>query len=121
MTQYQKGFAYAIHNVLYVYEKESNYRYSKKTEITIPIDIYPSHLYRIVNVAVNVQMDTVIVTAMHNQIYISMLVVPETLKVKELQFKTLGEPLHINGIVGMAVCSWKPIVMTAGTNYSSIE
>lgn len=51
--------------------------------------------------------------------------VPETLKVKALTFQTLGEPLHIGGIVGMSVCSWKPIVMTAGKHlafniYSSV-
>lgn len=114
LTYYQNGFAFAIHNALHVFEKETNYRYSKKTIITIPIDIYPSSLYRIKNVAINVQMDAVIVTTLHNQIYIGMLVVPETLKVKQLTFQTLGEPLHIKGIIGMSVCSWKPIVMTAG-------
>lgn len=97
-----------------MFEKETNYRFTKKTIITIPAGIFPDALYRIVNVAINVKMDTVIVTTLHNQIYTSMLVVPETLKVKELHFQTLGEPLHIGGIVGMSVCSWKPIVMTAG-------
>lgn len=71
-------------------------------------------MYRITNVSINVLMDTVIVTAAHNQIYIGMLIVPETLKVKDLVFQKLGEPLHIDGIVSMSVSSWKSIVMTAG-------
>lgn len=113
LTLYGKGFAYAILNVLHVFEKENNYKYSKKTRITIPVDIFPARLYHIANVAINTQMDTVIVTAAHSQIYIGMLVVPETLKVKDLQFKILGEPLHIDSVVSMSVCSWKSIVMTA--------
>lgn len=113
LTFYAKGFAYAIENVLHVFEKETSYKYSKKTRITIPVEIFAPRLYRITNVSINVQMDTVIVTAAHNQIYIGMLVVPETLKVKELVFRKLGEPLHIDGIVSMSVSSWKAIIMTA--------
>lgn len=97
LTYYAKGFAYSIHNQLHVFEKETNYRFTKKTIITIPVGIFPDVLYRIANVAINVKMDTVIVTTLHNQIYTSMLVVPETLKVKLLTFQTLGEPLHIGG------------------------
>lgn len=114
LTFFTKGFAFAIENCLHVFEKETSYKFSKKTRITIPVDIFAARLYRIMNVAINVQMDTVIVTAVHNQIYIGMLVVPETLKVKDLSFQKLGEPLHIDGIISMAVCSWKTIVMTAG-------
>lgn len=105
---------YAVENCLHVFEKETSYKFLKKTRITIPIDIFAVRQYRITNVAINVQMDTVIVTAAHNQIYIGMLVVPETLKVKDLVFQKLGEPLHIDGIVAMSVSSWKTIVMTAG-------
>lgn len=113
LTYFTKGFAYAIQNVLYVFEKEGSFKYTKKTILTIPVDNYPEDLYKITNVAVNAQMDTVCVTTLHSQIYIGMLFVPETLTVKELNFKTLGEPLHINKIISMSVCAWKPIIMTA--------
>lgn len=114
LTQFQKGFVYALHNMVVVFERETNYRFAKKTLIRIPQTIYPEASYCIQNVAINSQMDTVIVTTRHSQIYIGMLFVPETLKVKELEFRTLGEPLHIDGIIGMSVCPWKPIIMTAG-------
>lgn len=113
LTNFQKGFAYAIKNILYVFEKESNYRFKCKTILTIPIDIYDEHLYIIMNVAINSQMDTVIVTTLHSQIYIGILFLPETLHVQKLKFKILGEPLHINRILSMSVCSWKPIIITA--------
>lgn len=100
-------------NVLHVFEKEGQYKFAKKTRITVPVDMFADHLFNIQNVAINTQMDTVIVTAAHSQIYIGMLVVPETLKVKDLEFGRLGEPLHIDGVVDMSVCSWKPILMTA--------
>jgi len=108
----------------------------KKTIITIPISIYANNLYRIINIAINAQQvlffllfsfiifvgnnqflfyskDTILASTLHSQIYIGMLFVPETLKVKELEFKTLGEPLHIDGINCIAVCPWKPIILTA--------
>lgn len=98
---------------MYVFEKESNYRFKCKTILTIPIDIYDEDLYIITNMAINAQMDTVIVTTLHSQIYIGILFVPESLHVSKLEFKILGEPLHINRIVSMSVCSWKPIIITA--------
>lgn len=76
------------------------------------MDIYVNSLYKITNIAINQQMDTIIVSTVHSQIYIGMLFVPETLQIRELEFKTLGEPLHIAGITGMSICSWKPIIMT---------
>lgn len=76
------------------------------------MNIYINKLYKITNIAINQQMDTIIASTVHSQIYIGMLFVPETLQIIELEFKTLGEPLHIAGITGMSICSWKPIIMT---------
>lgn len=115
LTHFDIGFCYAIRNSLYVFEKEKAYvRYTKKTLITIPIKLFAAPLFTITNVSVNAAMDTVIVTAMHSQIYIAKLFEPGCLRLIELEFNILGEPLHIDGIVSMAVCSWKPILMTAG-------
>uniref|UniRef100_A0A6E8VUB9 Uncharacterized protein n=1 Tax=Anopheles coluzzii TaxID=1518534 RepID=A0A6E8VUB9_ANOCL len=113
LTQFEKGFLYAIHNVVHVFERESNYNFRKKSIIRVPITLYDEPQYKIVNVAVNHEQDTIVVATLHSQLYIGMLIVPETLKISELVFQNLGEPLHISGIIGMAVCSWKPIVMTA--------
>ncbi|XP_035915826.1 cilia- and flagella-associated protein 57 [Anopheles stephensi] len=113
LTQFEKGFLYAIHNVVHVFERESNYNFRKKSVITVPITLYDEKQYKILNVAVNQEQDTIVVATMHSQLYIGMLIVPETLKISELLFQNLGEPLHISGIIGMAVCSWKPIVLTA--------
>ncbi|XP_035778469.1 cilia- and flagella-associated protein 57-like [Anopheles albimanus] len=113
LTQFEKGFLYSIHNVVHVFERETNYNFRKKSIIRIPITLYEPELYKICNVAVNQEQDTIVVATKHSQIYIGMLIVPETLKISELVFQHLGEPLHIRGIIGMAVCSWKPIVMTA--------
>lgn len=77
------------------------------------MDLYEKKLYSIENVAINKPMDTVVVTPKHNQIYYSMLYVPEVLNAEQLEFKKLGEPLHIDGIISMSVCAWKPIIMTA--------
>lgn len=113
LTYFSKGFCYSVHNVLFVYERLPNHNYKKKSIITIPMDLYDKKLYAIENVAINKAMDTVIVTPKHNQIYYSMLYVPEVLNAEQLEFKKLGEPLHIDGIISMSVCAWKPIIMTA--------
>ncbi len=99
LTYFSKGFCYAVHNVLYVYERLPNHNYKKKSIITIPMDLYEKKLYSIENVAINKPMDTVVVTPKHNQIYYSMLYVPEVLEAEQLEFKKLGEPLHIDGII----------------------
>lgn len=115
LTYFENGFCFAQHNCVYVFEKEKSYvRYTKRTEIKIPITLYSDELYKITNISINAQMDTVIVTAKHNQIYIAALFEPETITLQRLHFKMLGESLHIDGIIGMAVCSWRPIIMTAG-------
>lgn len=113
LTQFTQGFLYSMHNSVHVFEKTSNYVFTKKSIIRIPITLYDEQTYKIVNVAVNAEEDTIVVATKHSQIYIGMLFVPETLKVSELVFRHLGEPLHVSGIVGLSLCSWKPIIMTS--------
>lgn len=114
LTNFENGFCFAEFNQLYVFEKEKSYiRYTRRSIITIPIELYTPKSYKITNVSVNVQMDTVIVTTYHSQIYISRLFDPEIITLQHLKFSMLGEPLHIESIVSMSICSWKPIIMTA--------
>lgn len=114
LTYFECGFCFAQHNILHVFQKDKLYvRYAKRSIIEIPIDLYDDHLYGITNVSINSIMDTVVVTAKHSQIYISKLFEPETMSVQHFQFRMLGESLHIDGIISMSVCSWKPIIMTA--------
>jgi cilia- and flagella-associated protein 57 len=113
LTYFEKGFAFAINNVVHVFEQETQMKYRKKSLITVAVTLYAESLYKITNLAINAQQDTIIVTTKHPQIYIGMLYVPETLNVTELTFKTFGEALHINQIVDLDVCGWKTIVMTA--------
>ncbi|XP_061387739.1 cilia- and flagella-associated protein 57 [Musca vetustissima] len=113
MTAFAKGFAFAIFNRVYVFERVSKFKFERKTILTIPITIYAEHLYQITNLAVDSKQETVIVTAEHSQIYVGILIVPETLKAKHLQFQPLGALIHIDDIVDISLCSWKPIIMTA--------
>lgn len=123
LTNFDSGFCYSQYNQLYVFEKQKSYtRFTRRSIIKIPIDLYPPESYKISNVSVDLQVDTVIVSTMHSQIYISKLMEPETVVLQHLEFSMLGEPLHIAGIIGMSVCSWKPIIMTAGINeYGNLQ
>lgn len=114
LTYFEKGFCFAQNNYLYVFEKEQSYvRFTRKTILRIPIKLYKPDAYCITNVSVNLEMDTVIVSAKHSQIYIGKLFKPETVKLQDIEFQLLGESLHIDGIIEMSVCSWKSIIMTA--------
>lgn len=115
LTNFEIGFCYAQYNQLFVFEKEKSYnRYTRRAVIKIPIKLYAPESYKITNVSVNAQMDTVIVTTYHSQIYISKLFDPEMVTLQYLEFVMLGEPLHIDSIISISICSWKPIIMTAG-------
>ncbi|XP_013119183.2 cilia- and flagella-associated protein 57 [Stomoxys calcitrans] len=113
MTAFGKGFAFAIFNQVFVFERVSKFKFERKTILTIPITIYAEALYQITNLAVDSKQETVIVTTLHSQIYVGVLIVPETLKAKELNFQPMGALVHIGDVVDISLCSWKPIIMTA--------
>lgn len=113
MTAFPRGFTFAIFNKVYVFERFSKFKFERKTILTIPITIYPEELYQITNLAVDSKQETVIVTTKHSQIYVGILIVPETLKARQLKFTPLGALLHIGEIVDVSLCAWKPIIMTA--------
>lgn len=113
MTAFGKGFAFAIFNKVYVFEKVSKFKFERKTILTVPVGIYPESLYQITNLAIDNKQETVIVTCKHSQIYVGILIVPESLKAKQMKFQPLGPLIHIDDILDVSVCSWKPIIMTA--------
>lgn len=118
LTYFQTGFCFAQFNTLYVFEKKSSYiRYTRKTILDIPIHLYERDLYTIMNVSINLNMDTVVVSAKHNQIYIGKLFIPETVELQKISFQLFGQCLHVDGIIDMAVCLWKPIILTASKSY----
>lgn len=113
MTAFGRGFAFAMFNRVFVFERVSKFKFERKTILTIPITIYADVLYQITNLAIDSKQETVIVTTKHSQIYVGILIVPETLKAKQLNFQPLGALIHIGDIVDISLCSWKPIIMTA--------
>lgn len=116
LTHFKNGFCFALNNTVHVFRKEA-LTFRKITVLTIPITYYEAPLYQIQELAINQAEDTCIVTCRHSQIYIGPLYVPESVKVDDdLEFRVLGEPLHIRNIIGMSTCAWKPIVVTASTD-----
>ncbi|KAH8299350.1 hypothetical protein KR044_000556, partial [Drosophila immigrans] len=113
MTAFARGFAYIIFNKVFVFERVSKFKFERKTVLTVPITLYAEPLYQITNLAIDHKQETVIVTCAHAQIYVGILIVPETLKTKQLKFEPLGVMIHIGEVVDLSVCAWKPIIMTA--------
>ncbi|XP_030372781.1 cilia- and flagella-associated protein 57 [Scaptodrosophila lebanonensis] len=113
MTAFTKGFAFIMFNKMFVFERVSKFKYERKTILTVPVTIYAEPLYQITNIAIDHKQETVIVTTMHSQIYVGVLIVPETLKTKHLNFEPLGVLIHTGEVIALSVCAWKPILMTA--------
>jgi cilia- and flagella-associated protein 57 len=55
LTSFLHGFAFAIQNVVFVFEKETQFRFLKKSLITVPVTLYAEKLYKITNMAINAQ------------------------------------------------------------------
>ncbi|EDV36538.1 uncharacterized protein Dana_GF13013 [Drosophila ananassae] len=113
MTAFPKGFAYVIFNKVFVFERVSKFKFERKTILTVPTNLYSEPQYQIRNLAIDHKQETVIVTTAHSQIYVGILIVPETLKTKHLKFEPLGVLIHTAEIIAISVCAWKPIIMTA--------
>lgn len=118
LMTFPMGFAFATNNMVHVFEKETPFKFKKKTLLTIPVTLFDDSLYVIKNVAINEQQDTIVATTCHSQIYIGQLFAPETLTVTQVEFKHLSEPLHIDSIIDLAVCSWKTIAITASRDHT---
>ncbi|ALC42004.1 CG4329 [Drosophila busckii] len=113
MTAFAKGFAFIIFNKAFVFERVSKFKFERKTILTVPMTLYAEPMYQITNLAIDHKQETVIVTTSHAQIYVGILIVPETLKAKHLKFEPLGVLIHTAEVVDISVCAWKPIIMTA--------
>jgi hypothetical protein len=109
LTTFPNGFAFSTNNMAHIFEKQSPFKFVKKTLLTIPVTIYDENLYVIRNISINEQQDTILATTQHSQIYIGKLFAPETLEITQIEFCYLGEPLHIDNIIGLSVCIWKVI------------
>lgn len=55
LTTFPNGFAFATNNMVHVFEKESPFKFVKKTLLTIPVTIYDEALYVIKNISINEQ------------------------------------------------------------------
>lgn len=113
MNAFTRGFAFIIFNKVFVFERVSKFKLERKTVLTVPMTLYTEPQYQITNMAIDHKQETIIVTCAHAQIYVGILIVPETLKTKHLKFEPLGVMIHIGEVVDLSICAWKPIIMTA--------
>ncbi|XP_055921500.1 cilia- and flagella-associated protein 57 isoform X2 [Eupeodes corollae] len=114
MIALSKSLAYVIEDKVFFFEKVSKVEYKRIAIIRLDKKLYSEDLFRIKNMTVNAQQDTVIVTAGHSQIYECSLKNIKSGETGSLQvFKPLGEFIHIDEIVDISICSWRTIIMTA--------
>lgn len=118
LTTFPSGFAFATNNMAHVFQKSGQFKFIKKTLLTIPVALFDESLYVIKDIAINENEDTIVATTHHSQIFIGQLFAPETMEVTQVEFKYLGEPLHIDSIIDLSVCSWKSIAMTASIDHT---
>ncbi|CRK95668.1 CLUMA_CG009126, isoform A [Clunio marinus] len=118
LTTFPLGFAFATSNMCHVFRRLSALKFQKKTLLTVPVTLFEEALYVIKDIAINDQQDTIVATTEHSQIFIGQLFAPENMNVVQTEFKYLGEPLHVDSIIDLSVCSWKPIAMTASKDHT---
>lgn len=111
-VNFHSGFCYAISDMLHIFHKDKTYlKFVKKATFSITSRLYSPAMNEIIDISVNIDRDTVIARAKHNQIYIAPLNASDS---DAAVLKPLGELLHTSDIIDMAMCPWKSIVMTAG-------
>lgn len=130
LLSFQRGFVfeYGVGKV-YFYEKETPHLY-KQTNIYTLLDeethgkkAKDGPLNRINCISVNPLQDTIVVTSKIHQLFFV-----EFARRTNI-FEELGPTLHRGPVKYMAVCSWKPLLMTAGLedrtvriwNYETLE
>ncbi|XP_037951931.1 cilia- and flagella-associated protein 57-like [Teleopsis dalmanni] len=130
VTNLRDAFVFVLFNRVFVFEKETKFEYVRTTVITLRPSEFPEEAYQIKNIAFDDVMENIIVSPTISQIYTSRLSMTEdefymieddeekeeeeeATSYMQLYFKPLGQKLHVDGIVDVSICSWKPIVVTA--------
>ncbi|XP_046473446.1 cilia- and flagella-associated protein 57 [Neodiprion pinetum] len=119
LVAFAKGFAFGFGSgTIVLFEKEGQHKYKKRNIYIVPVQVSKednTELYQINTINVNVSCDRLIVTTGWSQLFRAQLWGPDINMDPEPQaLKPLGQQLHHGPIVGLSMCSWKPIFMTCG-------
>ncbi|XP_044759161.1 cilia- and flagella-associated protein 57 [Coccinella septempunctata] len=123
LINFSRGFAFGYMNgTVHLYEKETPHKYRKRNVFRIPdhtivreYEKASDEVMAEVNcISINPAQDRLMVSCRESQLYSVRLWLQDINSSAEVAFSEFGYVLH-NGPVGsMAVCSWKPILLTAG-------
>lgn len=111
-TFFSSGLCFALHNTLYIYDKnKTSLVFNKRMSYSIVSDLHDTPSCDIVDISVNIDGNTAIARARHNQIYVVAL---DGSPSDGIEIQPLGEKLHTFDVLDMAVCSWRTTIMTGG-------
>ncbi|KAL3272571.1 hypothetical protein HHI36_014041 [Cryptolaemus montrouzieri] len=123
LINFSRGFAFAyLNGTVHLYEKETPHKYRKRNVFKIPdhtiVREYEKASEEVMTevncISINPAQDRLMVSCKESQLYSVRLWLQDINSSAEVAFTEFGYVLH-NGPVGsMAVCSWKPILLTAG-------
>ncbi|KAK9883072.1 hypothetical protein WA026_001275 [Henosepilachna vigintioctopunctata] len=123
LINFTRGFAFGyLNGTVHLYEKETPHKYRKRNVFKIPdhtiVREYEKGSDEVMTevncISINLAQDRLMVSCRESQLYSVRLWLQDINASAEVAFTEYGYILH-NGPVGsMAVCSWKPILLTAG-------
>ncbi|XP_045476478.1 cilia- and flagella-associated protein 57 [Harmonia axyridis] len=123
LINFSRGFAFGYMNgTVHLYEKETPHKYRKRNVFRIPdhtivreYEKASEDVMTEVNcISINPAQDRLMVSCKESQLYSVRLWLQDINSSAEVAFTEFGYVLH-NGPVGsMALCAWKPILLTAG-------
>ncbi|XP_044252622.1 cilia- and flagella-associated protein 57 [Tribolium madens] len=132
LIQFPRGFAFGyLTGTVHLYEMETPHKFIKRNIFKIP-DHTITREYEeedegkitIVNcVAINPTQGKLMVTCKESQIYQATLWMQDSAITTAVEswFTEYGSALHNGPIGSMAVCNWKPILLTAGRNDRTLK
>nr|CAH7744510.1 unnamed protein product [Callosobruchus chinensis] len=137
IVNFSRGFAFGYMNGrIHLYEKETPHKYKKRGVFRIPdrtihreYEDDPLPLTTVNTIAINPSQDRFLVSCSEMQVWTARIWSHDNITGPEINMKDFGHPIHMGPIVALAVCRWKPIVISAGSrdrtikiwNYESLE
>ncbi|KAJ8986164.1 hypothetical protein NQ317_005638 [Molorchus minor] len=129
LTCFNRGFVFGFTNgVVHLYEKETAHKYIKRGVFIIPnrlipreYDEEPEILTGVNTIAINPSQDRVLVSCRDMQLWYSRIFIHDATTGPEVTFREFGYPMHLGPVGSLAVCRWKPIVITAGERDRSLK
>ncbi|CAH1154655.1 unnamed protein product [Phaedon cochleariae] len=129
IVNFSRGFAFGyLNGKVHLYERETPHRFKKRGIFTIPdrtirreYEEEPEVVTTVNTIAINPSQDRILATCSEMQIWSERLWSHDASTGIEIVLRDFGYPMHLGSIGSLAICRWKPIVVSSGLRDRSIK